>query len=148
MNNESQQQQIPKAKLNLVVIVIVIYPTTRHVLPPLASLRTHTHTDWQCCCQSKSARQPGENRKSSALCKCWMENAILLTLCCTFNMATPCWLTCATSPLRCKTKPRSNMIQLFVWDKYAHIYIYINLNQLKSNCSAGFVGELSEKADN
>lgn len=138
---------------NLVVIVIVIYPTTRRVLPPLASLRTHTHKHTHRLTMllpvkvSKAARWKSEKQRVMQ-----MLNGEWKMLSCWRFAVHSTWqrhVDWPAQPPLCDVKQNPDQI----WYSYLceinmHIYIYINLNQLKSNCSAGFVGELSEKADN
>lgn len=145
-HNSNKHPQQNWTLKNLVVIVIVIYPTTRRVLPPLTSL-AHTHTDWHCCCQSKSARQPGENQKKQRVMQ--MLNGKWKMLSCWRFTLHSTWerhVDWPAQPSRCDVKQNPDQIWYsYLCGIYMHIYIYITLNQLKSNCSAGFVGESSEE---
>lgn len=99
MNNESQQQQIPEAKLNPEKPCrhCHCYLSYDTACPSSSGFPSHTHTqahtqiDNVAASQSQQGSQVKIGKAARYANVEWgMENAILLTLCCTFNMATPC----------------------------------------------------------
>lgn len=127
-HNSNKHPQQNWTLKNLVVIVIVIYPTTRRVLPPLTSL-AHTHTDWHCCCQSKSARQPGENQKKQRVMQ--MLNGKWKMLSCWRFAVHSTWerhVDWPAQPSRCDVKQNPDQIWYsYLCGIYMHIYIYISI---------------------
>lgn len=133
---------------NLVVIVIVIYPTTRRVLPPLASLaHTHRLTILLPVKVSKAARWKSEKQRVMQ-----MLNGKWKMLSCWRFAVHSTWerhVDWPAQPSLCDVKQNPDQIWYsYLCGIYMHIYIYINLNQLKSNCSTGFVGESCEEPEN
>lgn len=155
MNNESQQQQIPEAKLNPEkprrhCHCYLSYDTA---CPSSSGFPSHTHTHRLTMLLpvkvSKAARWKSEKQRVMQ-----MLNGEWKMLSCWRFAVHSTWqrhVDWPAQPPLCDVKQNPDQI----WYSYLcginmHIYIcmYINLNQLKSNCSAGFVGESSEKADN